>query len=178
MINFDEPFSSGISGGRLMDSNINLIFPWYTRSFLKELDKWDKKNWKVFEYGSGDSTKWWKNKSKLVISVDSDENWSRQTGAFFTKNKEEFINYPLNFINDYKFDCIIIDGDPVEWRDECTEIAISCLKNNGILIIDNYNQASIKADNYPKTDILLKDKEKYVFNQIGHPDWKTAYWII
>ena len=45
-------------------------------------------------------------------------------GTFFSNQKEEFINYPKNLIEDSKFDCIIIDGNPNEWRDLCTEPAL------------------------------------------------------
>jgi hypothetical protein len=178
MIDFDKNFNDGLSGGRLMDYESNLLFPWYTRSFLKVLNTWDISNWKVFEYGSGDSTKWWKNKCNEVISVDNSKIWSEKTGAYYTQNKNEYITYPEKFISVNKFDCIIIDGNPNEWRDYCTESAVKCLKKNGILIIDNYNQESTKTDKYPLSDKILEGKEKHVFQQKGHKDWKTSYWVV
>ena len=48
MIDFDKNFNDGLSGGRLMDYESNLLFPWYTRSFLKVLNSWDISKWKVF----------------------------------------------------------------------------------------------------------------------------------
>jgi predicted O-methyltransferase YrrM len=177
-MDFDADFLVGIPGGMLYDDNNDILFPWYTRSFLKELNTWNVKDWKIFEYGAGESTHWWRKKAKVVYSVDSNSDWADKTGSFFTDNKREFINYPIKFISDGKFDCIIIDGDPVEWRDDCTEIAISCCKKGGIIIIDNYNQGSVKLDNLPKTEKILKDKKHFIFSQSGHLDWKTAYWIV
>jgi hypothetical protein len=55
---------------------------------------------------------------------------------------------------------------------------MKCLKKNGILIIDNYNQESTKTGKYPLSDKLLAGKEKHVFQQKGHKDWKTSYWVI
>lgn len=167
-----------LEGGRLKESETGLIYPWYTESFLRELIKCDIKNWKVFEYGAGDSTTWWRSKAREVISVDSNYEWANKANVNFEDRYKEFIEYPLKFIVNNKFDCIIIDGDPTEWRDDCTEIALKCIKDGGIIIIDNYNQSSVNLHKFPKTDIILKDKEKYVFQQDGHPDWKTAYWVI
>jgi predicted O-methyltransferase YrrM len=167
-----------LEGGRIFDYDTNLIFPWYTKGFIEKLTEWDISDWKVFEYGAGDSTKWWAKKTRQVYSVDSNEQWAEKSGATYISSKKEFINHPLNFIDDEKFDCIIIDGDPADWRDDCTEVALKCIKDGGIIIIDNYNQASINLEVWKKTDELLKNKEKHVFQQDGHRDWKTAYWII
>jgi hypothetical protein len=167
-----------LEGGRVLDMETNLIFPWYTKPFLTELKAWDLSEWKVFEYGSGDSTAWWKAKAKTVYSVDSNLEWSKKTGAFFSDNLETFIKYPSTLIYDGKFDCIIIDGDPVEWRDLCTKISLDCIKNGGIIIIDNYTQQSVNNEHMKNTENLLKEKKCFIFNQPGHKDWKTAYWII
>ena len=178
MTDFDKHFNGGLTGGRLKDEENNLLFPWYTMSFLKVLNTWDLTKWRVFEYGSGDSTKWWENKCNDVISVDNNKVWCDKTGAYYTNNKKEYITYPEKFINNSKFDCIIIDGNPNDWRDYCTEIAVTCIKKNGILIVDNYNQESTNTGKYPLSDKILVDKEKHIYQQKGHRDWKTAYWII
>jgi hypothetical protein len=178
MSNFEENFSDGLEAGQLIDTEINLLFPWYTRSFLKELNSWDIKDWKVFEYGSGNSTHWWRKKAKEVHSVDSNLKWAKNTNSIFIENRTDFINYPLSLVKDNKFDCIIIDGDPVEWRDDCTEIALACIKDGGVIIFDNYMQESANLKYLPKTNDLLKNKKRFVFNQLGHSDWATAYWII
>ena len=169
---------SELENTRAKDNYLGIYFPWYTRPFLEELIKWNIKNWKVFEYGSGDSTTWWRKNSYIVEAVDTNSEWAQNTGAKFIKDKESFIKYPTTLVGEDKFDCIVIDSDPVEWRDECTEYALKSIKNNGIIIIDNYNQGSINLSNWPITDELLKNYEKYVFKEPTHADWKTAYWII
>jgi hypothetical protein len=167
-----------IEGWRTKDTLSDILFPWYTRPFLKELVKWDISDWKVFEYGAGDSTHWWKKHANIVHSVDSNESWARKTSSNFVTNKEQYIKYPISLIDDIKFDCCIIDGEPTEWRDFCTEYALLSLKKGGILIIDNYEQTSVNLSSWPLTNILLKDYEKHVFQEPTHQDWKTAYWII
>lgn len=175
-INFNE--LTPLDGGRLIDPRSELIFPWYTKPFLERLCSWDIKNWRVFEYGCGDSTFWWRDNVKEVISIDTNKEWSDKCLSNYTSDKNQFINYPLNFIKDEKFDCIIIDCEPIEWRDYCTEVAIMSLKKNGILIIDNYKQDTVLLGDWPLTDRLLYDKKCEILKQENHIDWKTAYWVI
>ena len=160
------------------DKKTQLIYPWYTKQFLDVLDAWNVSDWKVFEYGAGSSTDWWRKKSRLVESVDFNPTWAEKAGAKHKDNKKDFINYPLELISNEKFDCIIIDGEPIEWRDECTEVALKCIKNKGIIIIDNYEQETVGLKEWPLTNKLLSKYKANVFKQVGHQDWKTAYWKI
>ncbi len=173
----ENNFLQTLPGWRYIDERNGLIFPWYTKPFLIELISMDTSNWKVFEYGCGDSTIWWRKHCKTIISVDGNRNWADKTQSYFVEDKDGYINFPKNFIEDQLFDCIIIDGDPMEWRDECTSVALECLKKGGLLIIDNYNQKTVENEYMPLTENLLKDKEKKVYKQEDHQDWKTACWI-
>jgi hypothetical protein len=166
-----------VDGWRTHDAESNMFFPWYTRPFLHELIKWNIQNWKVFEYGAGDSTAWWKKHARIVHSVDTNANWAEKSGATYIPSKQNFLSHPSTLIDDEKFDCIIIDGEPVSWRDECTEYALRCIKQNGIIIIDNYKQATVDLCDWPKTDSLLSSYEKFVFKEPSHVDWKTSYWV-
>jgi len=166
-------------GWQSFDSQSNLSFPWYTRPFLKELITWDIKNWKVFEYGAGNSSIWWRRHARLVHSIDSNKNWATESDAHFENDKTAFLTYPLSLIDNERFDCIIIDGEPVEWRDECAQYALQCIKDGGIIIADNYNQATVAGlGSWPKTDEILKTYEKQVFKEPEHTDWSTAFWKI
>jgi predicted O-methyltransferase YrrM len=164
-------------GGRLIDPRYNILFPWYTKPFLEKLISFNLSEWKVFEYGGGDSTIWWRKNCREIISVDTNKDWSEISGSFFCNDKESFINYPKEFINEEKFDCIIIDSEPVNWRDECVPTALECLKDGGLLIIDNYNQKTVELENWPIADKFLENKISEVFQNPGHFDWKTGYWI-
>lgn len=166
-----------IGDWRYFDEDINLIYPWYTKPFLEVLQKWDISNWKVFEYGCGDSTLWWRKKVEEVISIDTNLVWSEKIGSNYTNDKNEFIEYPNKFTSEGLFDCIIIDGEPIEWRDDCVSTALSCLKDNGILIIDNYLQDSVNLGRWPKAGELLKELNMNIYKEPDHVDWKTAYWV-
>lgn len=161
------------------DNQCSIQFPWYTRPFLKELITWDTKQWKVFEYGAGNSTAWWRKNAQVVHSVDSNSEWAKRVNAICMKDKVGFLSAPLALIADGLFDCIIIDGEPVEWRDECTKYALQAIKPNGIIIADNYEQATVQGlGSWPETNELLKTCKKQVFKEPKHQDWKTAFWLL
>lgn len=49
--------------------------PWYTYPAIEFLENKIDKNWKIFEFGSGQSTLWWAERVTEVISLESDQNW-------------------------------------------------------------------------------------------------------
>lgn len=163
-----------------IDTSNNLVFPWYSFEMLDELKKWDTSNWNIFEYGGGLSTLWWRDKSKNVVSIDSSKNWCEKMDLIYVTDKDKYIEYPLEYSrkNYIKFDCIIIDGEPVSWRDNCMHYAIQCIKPGGYIIIDNWKQNSIVGlgdNDWSNTEKIISELNlKYkTFFTPTHPDWKT-----
>ena len=156
-----------------LDESIGVVFPYYTWTFLDVLKTWNVSNWDIFEYGLGYSTSWWRCKAKSIDGVDNQLDWADRFRGRCETEKDRYLQSPSRM-----YDCIIIDGEPVEWRDLCTEHALRHLKPNGILIIDNYRQASCDCANWTRTDALLQGYPRFIFHQPNHPDWKTAYWIV
>lgn len=162
-------------------SETGLIFPWYTKSFLDELVTWDLKDKVVLEIGLGASSLWWHRKCKQLYGCDNNPEYVFALndivyqGAWLhvLYEREQFIQ----FIQDYgHVDIIIIDCDPVEWRDDCVKPALNCLKPGGKLIIDNWDQPSVW---FPcdETRALLSKYPLKIYKQDGHPDWQTAVFI-
>lgn len=172
---FSEQHTTPNTSPKLIDINLGIDYPWYTFPFLKELSTWDVSSWRVFEYGGGGSTKWWRRKAREVISVDNDPDWAATYNMILETEHDKYVQKPMEVGG--LFDCIIIDGLPREWRDDCTEVAFSCLKSGGILIIDNYHQPSSHLGEWPKTDDFLISLKMpvHVFKQELHDDWKTIY---
>ena len=150
---------------RFLDGEI--IMPWYTKPALEWLKQQDTSTWRVFEYGCGYSTIWWRLNCKEVNGVDNNEMWATAFNVRCITDKLKYINASWEPV---LYDCIIIDG---EYRDECAEMAIENLATEGYLIIDNYEQPSVGYD-YTKTNQLLQGWEKQVFKQHNHSDWQTA----
>lgn len=161
---------------RYFDTEFNLMAPWYTLPCLEWLKSRDFKHLKVFEYGAGDSTLWWR-KQNNCIAVDTNFEWANKSSSFYEFDKEQYLKSISSFA---PYDIIIIDGEPVEWRDDCAEYALKCIKKGGFIIADNYHQNScdLPPSRWIKTDKTLEGHPRVVFSQPGHDDWSTAVWQI
>lgn len=166
------------------DPTTGLVFPWYTKSFLDELVTWDLKDKVVLEIGMGASTLWWHRKCKKVYGCDTDAQYVQAVSRL---NAERgWLHWltttaqTVQFIKDYGAECdiIIIDGEPIDWRDDCVKPALDCLKPSGKLIIDNWLQPSVGWMPSEETQQLLSKYPVKIYPQEGHPDWKTAVFEI
>lgn len=155
-----------LEGGRRIDEN-GLIMPWYTSPCLGWLETLDLHDKDVFEFGVGDSTRWWKSKCRLVNGVDSSEEWAKKADAQFQDEKKEYI---LAIDPFDMYDIIIIDGI---WRDDCTEHALKQLKSGGFLILDNWLQHEVEPE-WPLTQKLIEGMPVTIYKEPEHKFWKTA----
>lgn len=168
-----------------VDTELDIMMPWYTKPFLQELATWDLSDTVLFEYGIGNSTIWYAHKCKYVFGVEEKFDWAdsvqiqlrmknlRNSLVKFAPNKQSFINAidGLEGVN-----MVAVDGD--YWRDECIISALNVLeKNGGTLIIDNWLQPSVWIAS-DEVQLKLNKYEAHIFKQPGHDDWQTAYFII
>jgi hypothetical protein len=154
---------------RYSDTRSNLLFPWYTLPCLQWLEKQDVKEWKVFEYGAGYSTIWWRLNAASVKSVDHDSIWAQSMVTEFARDRQDYIWKISHGNHTGFFDCVVVDG---EWRDECVEVAKAFTTFGGFIIVDNYDQEDFPPAE--KIDALLVGWHKQVFKQPNHSSWKTA----
>lgn len=125
-----------------VDLNGNPL-PWFTYPSIHFVKNKLKRNFRVFEYGSGNSTLWIESKVQSIISIEHDEGW-------FSEMNKEFANKPkitykykeldsgfyeneISSFND-EFDIVIIDGRK---RVECAKNSLKALKKDGVIIWDN-----------------------------------------
>jgi hypothetical protein len=153
---------------RYLDDKLGIPFPWYTKPALEVIDKLILRKKRVFEYGCGDSTKWYRAKGAQVFGVDTNMKWAEQCGVKHETFFPAYVEY-IEQCGVYLFDIIVIDG---MWRDECTEKALKYLKDGGLLIIDNYMQPSVEI-NWIKTQVLIEGMDAKVYKEEGHQDWQT-----
>jgi hypothetical protein len=104
--------------------------PWITYPMINFLDGRIKKDSRVFEYGSGNSTLWWAKHCKQVISVEYDKSWYLKMGSKLPKNVSYIFmqldnnkSYSMTILDTKKkFDIVMIDGREscrmfkVRWR--------------------------------------------------------------
>lgn len=130
-----------------IDKNNNPI-PWYSYPFIKFLEPRLKKEFSVFEYGSGNSTLWFSKYVKSVKAVEHDKTWYDKVKPKLPANAEliyreiENKNYSKEIsASGSKYDIIIIDGVD---RNNCVYESVNLLSQNGVIILDNSERNDYK----------------------------------
>ena len=117
--------------------------PWITYPCLTFLEDRVRNEFVVFEYGSGNSTLWWAQRSNRVISCEHDPDWYAQVLPRIPENtelKHIALGYGggaySSLIKQYSkmFDVVFIDGRD---RVNCVRNSLDALKPDGVLILDN-----------------------------------------
>lgn len=139
----DDGWFNSFNTKQAIDKNSNPI-PWCTYSFIKFIEPRLKKEFTVFEFGSGNSTLWYAERVELIISIENNKNWYEVISKKVHGNVT-VIYQPLEYNGEYcrkalmsnkKFTIIIIDGRD---RINCAKNSISALTVDGIIIFDNSN---------------------------------------
>ena len=117
--------------------------PWYTYPAIEQLDKWDFSDCDVFEWGCGNSTRWWARRARSVVSVESSPEWHDKILAskvlpdnvrpILTRTDEgdqpaALNRYVRTLDSCGNFDVIVIDGEVCNRaRYACAQLALSHL---------------------------------------------------
>lgn len=133
--------------------------PWYTYPAIEYLQQFDFSKCAIFEYGSGNSSKYWSQRAQTVISVESDPNWyesgiqdlSSNQKLLLMTEKTEYVD--ALHLNDCYFDAIVIDG---VHRFNCAIEAVKRIRSGGLILLDN-------SDWFPNTAKFLRGAG---FNQV------------
>jgi hypothetical protein len=157
--------------------------PWYTYPATEFLSHLDLSQFKVFEYGSGNSTLWWSKRAKKVMSVENDESWHKKikdslktqnVTCHLEKDRQKYFSMASN-----DFDIFVIDG---KYRQQCLEQVVNLKKISTaagvglMLILDN-------ADWYPKSVRFVQEKLGWIqtdfhgFGPINSYTWTTSIFI-
>jgi hypothetical protein len=151
--------------------------PWYTYPTTEFLSHLDLSSFKVFEYGSGNSTLWWSKQVERVTAVEHDEAWYEKIKNLLkTRNvayclEKDCQKYSSMASDD--FDIFIVDG---QYRRECLEHVVSLGGGGVMLILDN-------SDWYPKSVRYLQEKLAWMqidfhgFGPINNYTWTTSIFL-
>ncbi len=154
---FHFSYATGHFWSSLLKKSINKKgspIPWYTYSLISYLEGLDFNECTVLEIGAGNSSYWWAERAKQVISLESDRKWYDKltTGNTFGNLKFRFLNNlsSNNLLNEFEdlksstYDIVILDGmDRLGLMSNCLEM----LSPRGILIADD-------TDRYDYSTIL------------------------
>ena len=134
--------------GTPIDGDGNPI-PWITYPAIHFLDGRLSKEMKVFEFGSGNSTIYFANRVKSVISVEHDKGYfdfiSLKLKSYknveyrFATLGDNYSSQILEFTS--AFEVVVVDGRE---RVECAKNSVKALSPNGVLIWDNSDRERYK----------------------------------
>jgi hypothetical protein len=121
--------------------------PWYTYASIDFLKYRNYQNKSVLEFGGGQSTLWWANRAKHVVTLEGELAWYQRIRNTMPDNVDlshvtmadrsanvEAVNATLASKPFSEYDVVVIDG---LFREEMVDVACRVLAPNGIIICDN-----------------------------------------
>lgn len=131
--------------GRPLDANNNPI-PWFTYPAIDFLESILDVKWNIFEWGSGNSTKWWSKKCASVTAVESNPTWYAEVSSSLPENAKVILaedkktyTEAISRHPELSFDLVVVDGDH---RNECVVACLDIIPENGIVVFDNSDRHS------------------------------------
>lgn len=106
--------------------------PWLAMPAIRLLEERVPQDVRVFEWGSGASTTWWRARGATVVSCDHDAVWAAKTPGVLLRPVDA--GYVDAIANEGAFDVVLIDG---RRRVDCARIATQHLTERGIILLDN-----------------------------------------
>lgn len=118
--------------------------PWFNFDSINILQDLIKPDDVLFEFGSGQSTKWFLDRVKFITSVENNRQWyvkikndlsgyEKKFNYIFAPNKSSYLN-SISIVPDNSLDICIVDG---AWRHECLIRCLPKIKTGGLLVLDN-----------------------------------------
>lgn len=117
--------------------------PWWTPDAVKFVDKLLTKESKVLEFGSGGSTPWLCDRSRIVVSIEDNSRWFKLVSQTKKSNLDfRLMKRPYHTVcNGFEgetFDFIMVDGRD---RVKCFLSALQLLKSGGWIGLDDAPRA-------------------------------------
>lgn len=114
--------------------------PWITYPAIEYLSLLDFSKCSVFEYGSGNSTLFWSQRARSVVSVESNPTWHAKISAGAPQNCEIKLETDegkyINAIGSEpeRYDVVIVDGLA---RTETVRMAARAVTRTGMIVVDD-----------------------------------------
>lgn len=114
--------------------------PWYTYPAIEYLSGFDFSDCDVFEFGSGNSSAFWASRARSVCSVEDNQDWfdvvrKKKKANQTIIHRANELGYAKSLAEQGRlFEVIVIDGN---WRRACSIEALDCLKEGGMIVLDN-----------------------------------------
>lgn len=128
--------------------------PWITYPAFHYLDQLDLSTARVLETGAGNSTLYWGERAREVVTIEHDPKWRQWVTADLPSNCRVVLTdesvYAKAFAAEVaagEFDVIVIDGRE---RYACTRAAAGRVKGGGFVVLDN-------SEWYPNCAAVLRE---------------------
>lgn len=115
--------------------------PWISYPAIHFLDGRVNKSMRVFEYGSGNSTRWWAGRVATVNSVEHDRSWYEKVKGSLPDNAQlryEELEYGGSYCQaisgEQRWDVVVVDGRD---RVNCLKQSVNYLADGGVVLLDN-----------------------------------------
>ena len=147
----DQGYVRSVRTGAPVDHD-GAPLPWYTYPAIEWLSGLDFADRRVFEFGGGNSTRYWERRAASVTTVETDPEWYERilpqldpaTTMVLCHDREQYLG---EIDRHQPFDVIVVDG---LWRKPSARKALDALAPGGMVILDN-------ADWFPYSHRLLRD---------------------
>jgi hypothetical protein len=155
-----------------------LPVPWFTYPAIEFLRQLDFSTMSIFEFGSGQSTLFWEQRARRVVSVESNEHWYASVkGRVGPRVTLTLANGAKEYAGalsacDGKFDVIVVDG---VFRAECCEAAGEKLNAGGMVILDNSERYPELAARLRAAGLLQVDMNG--FGPVNDYTWTTSFFF-
>lgn len=136
--------------------------PWFSYASIYFLAQRLNDELTVFEYGSGNSTRWFSERVGKIVSVEHEEGWYQYIKASLSSKGN--VDYRFRSLTDgsyvkaileeeTKFDVVIVDG---RQRVACAKTAVNALTKKGVIIWDNAEREDYREGYDFLTDLGFK----------------------
>lgn len=136
--------------------------PWISYPAIAYLNQLDFSRKRIFEYGSGNSTRYWSKRALHTTSVEHDSTWFERTKEANLPGVEVMLasgtEYVTAVAKHAPHDVIVIDG---RWRFDCVMNCLAYLATDGMIILDN-------AERYPVATEFLRQRGLIQIDMIGY----------
>jgi len=154
--------------------------PWYTYPAIEYLAGFDFKNCNVFEFGSGNSSLYWSERSLSVCSVEDNFEWYKIVESMRCSNqivlhRADEDSYVRALSEQGKlFEIIVVDGN---FRKPCVIEAIKNLAKGGMIVLDNSDRIIEKECGQLLRNQGFMQMDFSGFGPINGYCWSTSIFI-
>jgi hypothetical protein len=151
--------------------------PWYTYPAIEFLSQLDVSGRRVFEYGAGNSSLFWRARGAQVACVENDPAWQARLAARDPALSIRLCERREDYVRAIEeaggpFDLVAIDG---EGRAACAQAAPARLAAGGLIVLDN-------SDRHPRAARTLREAGFFQadfsgFGPVSPYTWTTSLFL-